>query len=214
MNEPASLAVTGRGKQPGLAAANLLSTELIDLTRSELFAIVPQSGQTFPFMPSTIVPPLLQRGIAVRVLHSCEAEWETPGFAALEQAGAVMRSTILLPHSIVIRDRSILYISHPDANHPMSRQLTRVRNDVLARLLAVTFDAIWSASASRRDEAAAAEFRDLARVLSQGLTDERAAARMHMSKRTLARRIASMMDLLDAESRFQAGVQAAMRGWL
>jgi AraC-like DNA-binding protein len=214
MNELATLVKAGREKRQGMAAADLLSAELIDLTRSELFAIVPETGRTFPFVPATLVPRLLERGVAVRVLHSCEAEWETPGFAALERMGAAMRSTILLPHSIVIRDRSFLYISHPDASHPMSRQLTRVRNDVLARLFAVTFDAIWSASASRRDDGATGEFRDLARLLNQGLTDDRAAARLHMSRRTFARRMASMMDLLDAESRFQAGVQAATRGWL
>jgi len=196
------------------AAASLLATELIDLTRSELLAVIPRSGRTYPFMPSPLVPQLLNRGIKVRVLHSFEEEWDTPAFAALERIGVMIRSTIALPNPVLIRDRSFLYVSHPDPGHPLSRQLIRVRNDVLARLLAVTFDAIWTASAGRSDGAPAAELRHLAQALNEGLTDERAAARLHISKRTFARRIALMMHRLDADSRFQAGVQAARRGWL
>ena len=49
-------------------------------------------------------------------------------------------------------------------------------------------------------------------MLTTGLTDEAAARRMGMSLRTYRRRVAELMRLLEAESRFQAGVRAGELG--
>ena len=54
--------------------------------------------------------------------------------------------------------------------------------------------------------------RALLRMLTTGLTDEAAARRMGMSLRTYRRRVAELMRLLEAESRFQAGVRAGELG--
>ncbi|MEY9925419.1 DNA-binding CsgD family transcriptional regulator [Catenulispora sp. GP43] len=56
--------------------------------------------------------------------------------------------------------------------------------------------------------------RHLLRLLADGLTDEAAAKRLGISARTVRRIMADLMDRLDAESRFEAGVEAARRGWL
>jgi DNA-binding Lrp family transcriptional regulator len=50
--------------------------------------------------------------------------------------------------------------------------------------------------------------------LADGLKDEQIARNLGLSLRTVRRRVADLMADLDAGSRFQAGVEAARRGWL
>jgi len=56
--------------------------------------------------------------------------------------------------------------------------------------------------------------RQILRLMGAGLTDEAIAARIGMSARSARRHIAAIMDALGAVSRFQAGAEAARRGWL
>lgn len=56
--------------------------------------------------------------------------------------------------------------------------------------------------------------RHLLRLLADGLTDDAAAKRLGISARTVRRIMAELMDRLGADSRFEAGVEAARRGWL
>jgi hypothetical protein len=50
--------------------------------------------------------------------------------------------------------------------------------------------------------------------MAAGLTDEAAAKRLGVSLRTVRRQIQALMTRLQATSRFQAGHNAAQRGWL
>jgi DNA-binding NarL/FixJ family response regulator len=88
---------------------------------------------------------------------------------------------------------------------------------VAARSLAVAFDLAWAAAAGQAQAAEppgqiSAEQREILQVLSNGVTDDHAAAQLHMSRRTFARRVAALMENLGATSRFQVGVQAVRRG--
>lgn len=56
--------------------------------------------------------------------------------------------------------------------------------------------------------------RRIVTLMAAGLTDEAIARRLNLSRRTVVRRIAALLDRLGATTRFQAGVQAANRGWL
>jgi len=56
--------------------------------------------------------------------------------------------------------------------------------------------------------------KELLRLLATGLTDEAAGARLGISARTVRRQMASLMERLNARSRFEAGLKAAQRGWL
>jgi sugar-specific transcriptional regulator TrmB len=51
-------------------------------------------------------------------------------------------------------------------------------------------------------------------LLSSGMTDEMAAKQVGISVRHFRRRVARLMDRLQADSRFQAGAAAARRGWI
>ena len=51
-------------------------------------------------------------------------------------------------------------------------------------------------------------------LLAAGMTDQAAARHLQLSYRTTRRRVAELMVVLGAQSRFQAGVQAAHKGWV
>jgi len=51
-------------------------------------------------------------------------------------------------------------------------------------------------------------------LLSDGRSDSTIARESGISLRTVERRVRSLMDRLGAKTRFQAGVQAARRGWI
>jgi DNA-binding NarL/FixJ family response regulator len=56
--------------------------------------------------------------------------------------------------------------------------------------------------------------RELLRLLAAGATHEAVAHRLDIPLRTTRRRIAALMKQLGAVSPFQAGAEAARRGWL
>lgn len=57
------------------------------------------------------------------------------------------------------------------------------------------------------------EERAVASLLVTGMTDEMAARRLGLSRRTFRRRLKALMDKLGARSRFQAGFMLAATGW-
>ncbi|MFF5212658.1 hypothetical protein [Streptosporangium sp. NPDC000396] len=50
--------------------------------------------------------------------------------------------------------------------------------------------------------------------MASGATDEAIARRLGLGRRTVVRRVSALQRTLGATTRFQAGVQAARRGWL
>lgn len=91
-----------------------------------------------------------------------------------------------------------------------------VRQRALIDVVAAYFDALWLHAAPVYDFHRATDTarRLLLQQLAQGAQDEQIARRLGVSLRTVRRRVAELMTELQAESRFQAGVEAARRGWL
>jgi len=56
--------------------------------------------------------------------------------------------------------------------------------------------------------------KEVLQLLATGAKDETIARRLGVSLRTVRRRVAELMDELEAPTRFAAGVEAARRGWL
>lgn len=93
-----------------------------------------------------------------------------------------------------------------------------LRDPVLVRLLDQYFDLLWTEAVvmpeleetwGREDE-----LQMLLGALARGARDEQIARTLGISLRTVRRRVADLMVELGAETRFQAGVEAARRGWL
>ncbi len=91
--------------------------------------------------------------------------------------------------------------------------------DIVSPVIAL-FDEVWQhAEPLPADTEAEAQFsearlRQVVAMLAQGHKDETIARKLSTSVRTVRRLVAAAIDELQAESRFQAGVEAVRRGWV
>lgn len=81
-------------------------------------------------------------------------------------------------------------------------------------LLVRTFDTVWDRGIRLDDGEPPEDLREVLAQLATGATDRRAQRNANLSPRTFSRKVAELMQLLGANSRFQAGAHAAQRGWL
>ncbi|MFR9753251.1 LuxR C-terminal-related transcriptional regulator [Nocardia sp. 004] len=122
------------------------------------------------------------------------------------------------PFTLLISDdeRACLVL-HADERRPDPMAL-RISGSPTLELLIRTFDVLWAMAApiSLNPVAEGLDDRDRAilTMMSLGATDDTIARRLGMSRRTVVRRTARLLERLGASTRFQAGVQAGRRGWL
>lgn len=193
-----------------------------------------------PYVSSGPLEPLevsiMGRGITWLALYTSESftregAWEET--QRLAEQGEQGRIVPRLPVKLAIADRRVALVS---------LSLDGIRSDALVTqaeplvaLLCDLFDAYWARgiplNQSARGELAPEtpdaprsveitarpaqpEERTILALIGAGLTDDAIAARLGMSVRSLRRRSQRLMDELGAENRFQAGVEAARRGWV
>jgi DNA-binding CsgD family transcriptional regulator len=92
-----------------------------------------------------------------------------------------------------------------------------VRTPALVLALIELFERVWDQAVAPPASGGAGPERDrerLLELLALGAKDETAARHLGMSVRTVRRRVADVLDELGASTRFQAGMQAARRGWI
>ena len=147
---------------------------------------------------------------------------EIPGadavLGARTEGGEGQRFLTRVPMTFVVVDDTACLIewSSVDAEGPPGL-LVQTRGLVLAAV--ALFERLWELStplvrgAAPHDEI---DQRDVSilRLMAAGVADAAVARQTGVSQRTVERRIRSLMDRLNAETRFQAGVQAVHRGWL
>jgi DNA-binding CsgD family transcriptional regulator len=138
--------------------------------------------------------------------------------------GAEVRYAKQVPARLLVFDRKVGIIPAYSADN--RRAALRVEGEGVAAMMVLNFDLVWSAATpddaedTRVVETPAADHgptdldRILLQLLSMGVKDEAAARHLGVSVRTVRRQIADLMVRLHAGSRFEAGMQAAMRGWL
>lgn len=162
------------------------------------------------------------RGAAIRTLYqdSVHNDPATIDYAhwLLDQGGEV-RTAPVLPQRLVISDRARALVPI-DPDSPRKGALF-VTEPGLVNALVNLFEHSWETAvplgASRTqdpDTGLTATERELLRLLGSGLTDETAGRHLGLSLRTVRRHMASIMERLDASSRFEAGIKAAQKGWL
>lgn len=91
-----------------------------------------------------------------------------------------------------------------------------VRSPVLVAALRELFERVWThaVAVSHADvDSVNAERKRLIELLQFGETDEYVARHLGVSVRTVRRRVADLLKELGAATRFQAGMEAARRGW-
>ncbi|WP_246112035.1 DNA-binding response regulator [Streptomyces hawaiiensis] len=121
-----------------------------------------------------------------------------------------------LPHEAIIIDRRYAILAGPDT--PGGREYTLTSGATLVGAVYALVEAVWESALDLEDFLDAerprldAVSRRVLRALGSGATDTAAAKELGMSLRTYRRRVAELLDTLDAGSRFQAGVRAGELG--
>ncbi|MEO6090668.1 MAG: helix-turn-helix transcriptional regulator [Umezawaea sp.] len=132
--------------------------------------------------------------------------------------GAEIRVVPALPMRVVLFDEDCALVP----SDPTNCELGAIELRSLGAVAAVRalFDQVWSI-ADPWDDAPQPDHngllpreRELLRLLAAGHTDEAASRQLGLSLRTVRRLVARLMDLLAADSRFEAGVNAAKRHWI
>jgi DNA-binding NarL/FixJ family response regulator/DNA-binding MarR family transcriptional regulator len=168
----------------------------------------------------------LAAGVTFRVVYARKG-LDMPGrLAAMQQlvlAGEQARVTADLPVKMFLADDSIglILLERPDRADSADSALV-IHSSSLLDTLSALFEAIWATAVPIRfsdDEQAAAQEDDdqrrmLLGLLAVGLTDEAIGRQLGWHPRTVQRHVRRLMSELGAQTRFQAGLQAARHGWL
>ncbi|MFB7712500.1 LuxR C-terminal-related transcriptional regulator [Streptomyces sp. NPDC056105] len=168
--------------------------------------------------PLDVTEPV-RRGVRVRVVVDREGlsfQHRARGLNDLAAEGVRIRVGTELPTKLITVDRRMTLLPPTDAADPTASALV-VSDALLSHALVPLFEAVWERAApigSVSHGQISDEDRELLTMLASGLKDEAIARRMDMHVHTVRRRISRLMQELNAETRFQAGVQSAMRGWL
>ncbi|MFI1731309.1 DNA-binding response regulator [Streptomyces acidicola] len=134
----------------------------------------------------------------------------------VDKGARVRIAATALPHETIIIDRRFAILA--GLNTPGGREYTLTTAPTLIGNVYALFEAAWETAtdlqAFLRGEHPQldTESRTVLRALGSGATDEKAARELGMSLRTYRRRVAALLDTLDAGSRFQAGVRAGELG--
>lgn len=187
----------------------------------EILTMWPVSGCRTGLLDDTrsLTLEAVQRGVRVRALYPHTAR-SHPSFRANLQrnreTGAEVRTSDEVSRFVVIVDREVVFLPAASDEGPTAL-VTAMYEPVIVELLRGMYENIWQ-SACSFDGATAPESAldnvkgSILKMLASGLKDEVIARRVGTSTRTLRRYIAAIMEELDAESRFQAGVAAAHAG--
>ncbi len=164
----------------------------------------------------------LARGVAFRTLYqdSARNDAATVAYAHwLLELGGEVRTAPVLPQRMVIVDRSQALVPI-DPSNSRTGALYVTEPGILRSLLDL-FEVAWATAVPlgalrERDETTGLTTmeREILQLLAAGLTDEGVGRRLGVSLRTVRRIMASIMERLQASSRFEAGLKAAQRGWL
>ncbi|WP_181309747.1 response regulator transcription factor [Nocardioides campestrisoli] len=164
-----------------------------------------------------VIARAIHAGRRIRAIYPVRAIKEAPQvLLARAAAGEQVRVLPEVPTrmAVVGSDRAIF----PDPPGHFGERSVMVRHPGVVALLTGYFDALWDRAVALPERGAGAhlyaERRLLLAELASGSRDEQIARTLGLSLRTVRRRIADLMIELGVDTRFQAGVEAARRGWL
>ncbi|MEU2107826.1 helix-turn-helix domain-containing protein [Streptomyces sp. NPDC019507] len=182
--------------------------------------------------PGACIEGLLDRGVTVRTVldrDGLAAPERIRTLHALVERGLRARVAPAVPTRLIAVDRRTALLPPGDAADPTASALV-VGDALLRHALVPLFETVWDraapvggpctepppAGATRPAPSGAlpAEQKELLTLLAAGLKDEAIARRLGVHVHTARRRISRLLESLGAETRFQAGARATLRGWL
>ncbi len=188
---------------------------LVARATREVSLLVPAyTAGSFEFAKE-IIEMLLRNGVTIRLIWSAHL-LATPVVNAyakwLLTRTVVPRIVEYVPSRAIIVDRAAAVALDP------VRGARLIRRAFAVEPLNETADELWkqgtpvSRSDAHPSDAPQSRNEVVLRLLAKGLTDDAVARRIGVSVRTVRNDVASAMSVLEARSRFQAGVLAARRG--
>ena len=190
--------------------------ELSFFTRTSVFAVQPLSpaDRRRSVDSSRLDLRILRRGVDMRVIYDPRLLGNEGAVAQLNRlstAGVEIRYAAGPLDRMIIMDESVAVLPVDPTDSRAGAVV--VRQAGLLRSLVRLFHLLWAAADSALD-VLDDEDRTVLKLLVDGNTDETTAREVGMSVRHLRRRIARLMDVLGATSRFQAGAAAVRKGWI
>lgn len=198
---------------------DVVTTELFERARYEYAgfddpSVLVANGLTESMLAcgSAAMREMLGRGVRLRQLTT------GAGLAASSEdhpaiqfrLGGQARVVPSLPFKACVFDRRIAAI--PLDLSSLLHGMVVTADPLLVRMVLAAHRTIWNAGTEPGDPLPP-HLRTVLDLLTSGITDDVAARRAGLSPRTYSRRVAELMDLLGARSRFEAGIAAARRGW-
>jgi DNA-binding CsgD family transcriptional regulator/sugar-specific transcriptional regulator TrmB len=196
---------------------------LTDGCTQELCTFVPTRATSSRALESSraLSQVLLERGVRMRTVYlesirNDQATWDHATW--LRNNGAEIRLAATVPVRLQIIDQDHAMVPLTDTESG-SGAVVMTSPGVVAALMAL-FAQTWrsatplGADRQRDDDGLSVQEHELLRLWAKGATDEAAGRRLGVSLRTVRRLSSSLMERLDASSRFQAGARALDRGWL
>lgn len=169
-----------------------------------------------------VEPVSLAQGVHWRAIYTPES-LEMTGAAAeirqLKEMGEEARVLPDFPLKLAIADRRIGLL--PLSLDLDTSQVAVVRPSTLLDALIGLFESYWAAATpldsdhtAPAGDAPSDDDATLITLLVTGLKDDAIARQLGLSTRTMRRRMRRLYEQLEVSNRFQAGVQAARRGWI
>ncbi|HEX6873108.1 MAG TPA: LuxR C-terminal-related transcriptional regulator [Micromonosporaceae bacterium] len=208
--------------------AEVRIAELLCSARAEVVLARPVTEPGGRAEHAPVIPAELkaaERGVDVRAIYPPTMLLSPAGRRLVDheiRAGIAIRTAPTPAATMTIIDRCVaVLVDHRNGDNPTT---LLVREALLVHTLHHLFEAFWAQASDATsffvDGMAApiaevsAEERLVLQLLGDGLKDESVAKRLGISVRSVRRKISDLLRRLRAESRFQAGVLAAQRGWI
>lgn len=189
--------------------------------RGECLAVMPGGAQSRASLDASrpLDEEAMNRGVELLTLYqdSVRNDPATLDYARwMSESGGQVRTAPLLPPRFLVFDRRIAVVPLDPGNTRRGALCTR-EPAVVATLSALFFQA-WETAVplgnGRNGDGLTTNEKLLLKLLASGLTDDAAAKRLGVSLRTVRRQMSSLMERLNARSRFEAGLKAAQMGWI
>ncbi|WP_188271924.1 helix-turn-helix transcriptional regulator [Streptomyces sp. CBMA152] len=203
-------------------AANTLES-LVERAEHSVTMLVPNSEDALPVVGAALrgLAARRPRDIRVRIL----AAPDLAGDDRLARLGAIVEGVEIrlaaadVRQAALVVDRQVALVRSPGVVTP-GAEASIIRAPGVVRALHDLMMTAWHRAAPLAKYQQLQEYLSsdcgtrILQMLGDGCTDEAAARELDMSVRTYRRRVADIMRLLGARSRFQAGLHAARMGLL
>lgn len=164
-------------------------------------------------------PDAIAAGVEFRMLYDAAHASDRWGAYSVQQsvrAGEQARVRQTVPVKMMHVDDTVALVTIDQTG---TAGALHIESPALLRLLAEWFDALWNApdttviGTEAPTELTPVRHRILG-LLASGLTDEAIAHHTGTAVRTVRRHVSAILEILQVDSRFAAGVAAVRRGWL